>query len=170
MRYATQFGLFRLDTRNMDMTSQLKSFIEVAQNSDFPIQNLPYGIFSENQDHQRRAGVALGEWVVDLAALEAHGFLKIQDGETYFNHATLNKFIDSGKNNWSKVRHELQHLLAADNTTLRDHPELRQQAFFKQADVTCICQFMCQDIPISTRQKNMQPMLAACSVIQKMHY
>jgi len=120
----------------MDMTHQLKSFIEVAQDSDFPIQNLPYGVFSETPEGTRRIGVALGEWVVDLAALEAKGYLAIQAGEQYFNQPTLNKFIDSGKANWSKVRAELQDLLSADNAELRDNSALREQAFFKQADVT----------------------------------
>ena len=67
------------------MTSQLKSFIEVAQDSDFPIQNLPYGVFSETAEGIRRAGVALGEWVIDLAALEANGFLQIHSSEFIFN-------------------------------------------------------------------------------------
>ena len=118
------------------MTSQLKSFIEVAQDSDFPIQNLPYGIFSETAEGIRRAGVALGEWVIDLAALEANGFLQIHSAEFIFNQPTLNKFIDSGKENWAKIRAELQHLLSADNPTLRDNHELRNQVFFKQADVS----------------------------------
>ena len=118
------------------MTSQLKSFIEVAQDSDFPIQNLPYGIFSETAEGIRRAGVALGEWVIDLAALEANGFLQTHSSEFIFNQPTLNKFIDSGKENWSKIRAELQHLLSADNPTLRDNHELRNQVFFKQADVS----------------------------------
>ncbi|TCB55662.1 fumarylacetoacetase [Acinetobacter terrestris] len=118
------------------MTGQLKSFIEVAPNSDFPIQNLPFGVFSESAEGERRVGVALGEWVVDLAALEAHGLLKINLGETYFNQPTLNKFIESGKANWSKIRAELQDILSADNAALRDNQALRQQALFKQADVT----------------------------------
>ncbi|MGE8561730.1 MAG: fumarylacetoacetase, partial [Acinetobacter sp.] len=118
------------------MTGQLKSFIEVAQDSDFPIQNLPFGVFSETQDGKRRIGVALGEWVVDLAALEANGFLKIHQDETYFNQPTLNKFIESGKTNWSKVRTELQNLLSAENAELRDHAALREHVFFKQTDVT----------------------------------
>lgn len=118
------------------MTRQLKSFIEVAQDSDFPIQNLPYGVFSETAEGTRRIGVALGEWVVDLAALEAHGYLALQSGEQYFNQPTLNKFIDSGKSSWSKVRAELQKLLSADNAELRDNSALREQVFFKQANVT----------------------------------
>lgn len=118
------------------MARPLNSFIDVAQNSDFPIQNLPYGIFSNTQDGVRRAGTAIGEWVLDLAALEANGYLKIQAGETYFAQSTLNKFIESGKANWSKIRAELQELLSADNAELRDNPALREQVFFKQADVT----------------------------------
>jgi fumarylacetoacetase len=118
------------------MTRPLNSFIDVVQNSDFPIQNLPYGIFSNTQDGVRRAGTAIGEWVLDLAALEANGYLKIQAGETYFAQSTLNKFIESGKANWSKIRAELQELLSADNAELRDNPALREQVFFKQADVT----------------------------------
>ncbi|OTG91953.1 fumarylacetoacetase [Acinetobacter sp. ANC 3813] len=118
------------------MTRPLKSFIDVAQNSDFPIQNLPYGIFSETKDGVRRAGTAIGEWVLDLAALEAKGYLNIQDGVSYFAESTLNKFIESGKANWSKIRAELQDLLSADNAELRDNQALRDQVFFKQADVT----------------------------------
>ena len=118
------------------MTEPLESFIAVAADSDFPIQNLPYGIFSQHPQGTRRVGVALGEWVVDLAALEAHGFLEIQHGERYFNQATLNKFIESGKEHWAKVRTELQALLSAKNSRLRDNQALRDQVFFKQAEVT----------------------------------
>lgn len=113
----------------------LKSFITIASDSDFPIQNLPYGVFSNSQQGERRIGVALGEWVVDLAALEANGYLSIQPGETFVNQATLNKFIESGKQNWSKIRAELQNLLSADNPELRDNSELRGKVFHKQADV-----------------------------------
>jgi fumarylacetoacetase len=118
------------------MSPRLTSFIEIAPHSDFPLENLPYGIFSEHPNGQARVGVALGEWVVDLAVLEAHGFLAIQNGETYFNQTTLNKFIAAGKTHWSKIRAELQSLLAADQAELRDNAALRDKVFFKQADVT----------------------------------
>jgi|GEM_PF-4830883 len=44
------------------MSKRLKSFVEIAAHSDFPLENLPYGIFSEKHNSQPRAGVALGEW------------------------------------------------------------------------------------------------------------
>ena len=52
----------------------LTSFIEVAADSDFSIHNLPYGIFSDTKAQakadNRRAGVAIGEYVLDLSVLE----------------------------------------------------------------------------------------------------
>lgn len=117
------------------MSKRLKSFVEIAAHSDFPLENLPYGIFSEKHNSQPRAGVALGEWVIDLAVLEAHGYCKVADGKLLFNQPTLNLFIESGKANWSKVRTELQALLSADNPELRDNQTLRDQVFFKQSDV-----------------------------------
>ncbi len=117
------------------MTTRLKSFVDIAPDSDFPLENLPYGIFSDEQNAQPRAGVALGEWVVDLAVLEAKGYLNLEQGQQFFNQITLNAFIESGKANWSKVRAELQKLLSADHAELRDNQELRDQVFFKQSDV-----------------------------------
>ena len=117
------------------MSKRLKSFVEIAAHSDFPLENLPYGIFSEKYNSQPRAGVALGEWVIDLAVLEAHGYCKVTDGKLLFNQPTLNMFIESGQANWSKVRAELQALLSADNPELRDNQALRDQVFFKQSDV-----------------------------------
>ncbi|EOX9162668.1 fumarylacetoacetase [Acinetobacter baumannii] len=118
------------------MEQMMKSFIKVAGDSDFPIQNLPYGVFSLSPDGERHIGVALGDWVVDLAVLEANGFLKIKDDETYFNQPTLNKFIGTGKSNWRKIRKELQNLLLEDNPTLRDDLKLLEKVLFNQSSVT----------------------------------
>ena len=54
---------------------QLKSWIEVDKNSDFPIQNLPFGIF-KTQSSSPRVGIAIGDHVLDLAVLNKLGFLK----------------------------------------------------------------------------------------------
>ena len=45
---------------------KLRSFIPVDVNSDFPIQNLPYGIFSAKDGLAPRVGVAIGDYVLDL--------------------------------------------------------------------------------------------------------
>lgn len=117
----------------------LTSFIDIASDSDFSIHNLPYGIFSETKDaagnNNRRAGVAIGEQVLDLSVLEAEGLLSL-DGGPYFDQPTLNAFIDSGRDNWTKARTTIQTLLSSDNDTLRDNTDLQKKALFKQADVT----------------------------------
>lgn len=117
----------------------LTSFIDIAADSDFSIHNLPYGIFSDAKDvtgnNNRRAGVAIGEQVLDLSILEAEGLLSLAGGP-YFDQPTLNAFIDSGRDNWTKARSTIQTLLSADIDTLRDNKDLQAKALFKQADVT----------------------------------
>lgn len=117
----------------------LTSFIEVAADSDFSIHNLPYGIFSDTKTQaeadNRRAGVAIGEYVLDLSVLESAGLLDLASGP-YFNQPTLNAFIDSGRDNWQKARATIQTLLSDADSTLRDDTELQKKALFKQADVT----------------------------------
>ena len=117
----------------------LTSFIDIAADSDFSIHNLPYGIFSDAKDvtgnNNRRAGVAIGEHVLDLSILEAEGLLSLAGGP-YFDQPTLNAFIDSGRGNWTKARSAIQTLLSADSDTLRDNKDLQAKALFKQADVT----------------------------------
>ena len=115
--------------------STLTSFIDIANDSDFSIHNLPYGIFSDTADGKRRAGVAIGEQVLDLAVIEAAGLLSL-DGGPYFDKPTLNAFIDSGRNNWTQARKTIQMLLSSDNDALRDSQDLQKKALFQQADVT----------------------------------
>jgi fumarylacetoacetase len=113
----------------------LTSFIDIKADSDFSIHNLPYGIFSDTKDSARRAGVAIGEHVLDLSVLESEGLLSLNGGP-YFDQPTLNAFIDSGRDNWTHARTTIQTLLSSDNSDLRDNTDLQKKALFKQADVT----------------------------------
>ena len=63
--------------------SVLKSFIEVDPESHFPIQNLPYGIFSTDTKGPRRVGVAIGDQVVDLAVLADRGLFPEFDASCF---------------------------------------------------------------------------------------
>ncbi|MFD1795077.1 fumarylacetoacetase [Paracoccus aurantiacus] len=90
----------------------LKSWIEAANapDCDFPIQNLPYGVFSVGGD-TRRCGVAIGDRIVDLAACEAQGYL---DAAGTFSAPHLNDFIALGRVKWEEIRSVLTALLAQD--------------------------------------------------------
>ena len=113
----------------------LKSFIEVAPDSHFPLENLPFGIFKPRAG-AARAGVAFGEYVVDLAVLEAAGHFKDLQNRQLFAGDSLNDFLALGRPAWKKVREVLQRLLATETPSLRDDKKLRGQAFHRQAEVT----------------------------------
>jgi fumarylacetoacetase len=58
------------------MTSLMKSFVDVTLGSQFPIQNLPYGVFRPSAGAPPRPGVAIGDSVVDLSVLADAGLFK----------------------------------------------------------------------------------------------
>ena len=108
-----------------------KSFIPVSPESHFPIQNLPYGVFRPAAGGPPRAGVAIGDDVLDLAQLERYALLETD----FFSQPSLNAFMAAGRETWLAVRATLRHLLDAETPTLRDNAELRSKLFWRQADV-----------------------------------
>jgi len=114
-----------------------RSWVESANDStnDFSIQNLPFGVFSDRQNDARRVGVAIGDEIVDLAALQAAGLLKLSAAKTdVFARDTLNDFIALGRETWRSVRVQLSALLARDTAMLRDDAALRARVLVRQAD------------------------------------
>lgn len=95
------------DTRTTDAPT---SWIDSANDpgTDFPLQNLPYGVFSIGGGAPR-CGVAIGDRIVDLAAAEQAG--KLYAGGT-FSAPVLNDFIALGRPAWDRVRARLTELLA----------------------------------------------------------
>ena len=112
----------------------LKSFVAVAADSHFPIQNLPFGIFSTTAKPVPRVGMAIGDLVLDLAMLEQRSLLKVADTPV-FNQPELNAFIALGQKAWSDVRLAVCRLLRHDNPTLRDNVALRAEALIPMAQV-----------------------------------
>jgi fumarylacetoacetase len=109
----------------------LRSFVPVTQDSHFPIQNLPFGIFSRPGDLTRRVGVAIGDMILDLAILEESGLLKLTKLEPGFfgRQATLNEFMARGADDRREVRGAVSNLLRDDVATLRDQSAVRDRAF-----------------------------------------
>jgi fumarylacetoacetase len=85
----------------------MTSWVEVPQGSPFPVQNLPYGVFSYGGEAPR-VGVALGDWVIDLAPLAGTAGL---DGGHVFQAPSLNPFLALGRQSWTAVRSWLTELL-----------------------------------------------------------
>jgi fumarylacetoacetase len=115
----------------------MKSFIDVAPDSHFPIQNLPFGIFKPAQG-PARVGVAIGESVLDLSVLEELGHFRSPEfpGRAVFSEDALNAFLALGRPAWRKAREVIQHLVASDTATLRDDEALRARAFHARKEVT----------------------------------
>ena len=113
----------------------LTSWVAVPENSDFPIQNLPFGIFKTDY-MSAGAGVAIGEHVLDLTYLYENGFL---DGmglpAGVFNQSSLNDFIGLGKTKTREVRERISELLQADNEELRDRKAARELSLIPMAEV-----------------------------------
>jgi fumarylacetoacetase len=115
----------------------MKSFIEVAADSHFPIQNLPFGVFKPREG-AARVGVAIGEFVLDLSVLEERGHFQLPqaEGRAVFASDALNSFLSLGRPAWSKARETIQQLLSSETATLRDDADLRARAFYPRNDVT----------------------------------
>ena len=111
----------------------LKSFIETDEDSHFPIQNLPYGIFKTKENQNPRSGVAIGEYVLDLSALESiEIFDNIFKGNcNVFSTGNLNLFMSLGRKVWKEVRETLQNLLSSENSFLRDNEDLRKKCLIE---------------------------------------
>ena len=107
----------------------LKTWVNVPHNSDFSIYNLPFGIFSVNDDRPR-AGIAIGAQIVDLVVVSELGLIEVD--ANYFNQSTLNEFIALGKKITNKVRLDIQQLLVIENSPLKNHSE----SFVQQKDAT----------------------------------
>src|SRR5499426_452171 len=118
-------------------TMPLKSFIEVAPDSHFPIQNLPFGIF-QPRGGKPRAGVAIGDLIADLSVLEELGHFRSPEfrGGKPFSEESLNAFLALGRPAWRKARAVLQRLLSFETPILRDNARLRARVFYAQKNVT----------------------------------
>lgn len=85
------------------------SFIQVSPDSEFPIQNLPYGVFSTKANPNPRIGTRLGDWVVDLSILDEKKLFGKQFG--FFADPTLNRFMAAGQDVWKEIRQRLTELM-----------------------------------------------------------
>jgi fumarylacetoacetase len=113
---------------------KLRSFIPVDPVSDFPIQNLPYGVFSAKDGLAPRIGVAIGDYVLDLWQLAQDCRIDVVE-PAVFAASSLNPFMSLGPKVWSRTRARISELLRHDHPELRDNERLRQRALVPMADV-----------------------------------
>ncbi|KAL6263361.1 hypothetical protein P5V15_006156 [Pogonomyrmex californicus] len=112
----------------------MKSFVNYSATCDFPIENLPYGIFSTKDKPEKKIGVAIGDEILNLNAIANYfdGPL-LQDKQDVFRCDCLNEFMSLGRPAWLEARSKLQDLLSMSNPILQD-PEIRSKVFIAQKD------------------------------------
>jgi fumarylacetoacetase len=90
----------------------LKSWVASANHADspFPLNNLPYGVFS-TADSDPRCGTAIGTHILDLQACEEAGLIDLGAGPV-FDVPFWNELMEQGYPAWEALRHGLQALLA----------------------------------------------------------
>lgn len=99
----------------------LKSWIEVDVNSDFPIQNLPFGIFKTKQG-AARVGSRIGDKVIDLNVLYVLGYFKnLPFAQADFQTDALNPLMKKGKSATTELRNRLSKLFNKENTDLSNN-------------------------------------------------
>lgn len=101
--------------------------IDIPDDSDFSIYNIPFGIFS-TADRTPRVGVAIGAHILDLAAVAELGVFDFDTSVLY--QSVLNDFIALGKRITAKVRTDVQGWIQDDSSPIAGHPQL----FVKQSD------------------------------------
>jgi fumarylacetoacetase len=112
-----------------------KTWINVPENSDFPIQNIPFGVFITKED-VITIGTRIGNCAIDMGALQQLGYFEgIELTDDMFMQDTLNDFISDGKKTWRLVRNRLAELFDENNPKLRDNSAHREIIIFNVEEI-----------------------------------
>ena len=112
-----------------------KSWLEVPVNSDFPIQNIPFGVFL-TKENIVTVGTRIGDFAIDLGALQQLNYFEgIELTDDMFMQDTLNDFISDGQKTWRLVRNRIAELFDVTNSKLQDNTKDRDIIIFKMEDV-----------------------------------
>ncbi len=122
---------------NADPTTdpRLRTWVEVPDGTPFPIQNLPYGVF-RRQGETARVGVAIGQFVLDLAALWEAGLLETAElpaGSVLAD--SLNPLLAGGRPVWRRLRARISELLELGCPELQGVPGLARRSLVPVPDV-----------------------------------
>jgi fumarylacetoacetase len=112
-----------------------KSWLDIAPESDFPIQNIPFGVFL-TKENIVTVGTRLGDYAIDLGAMQQLNYFEgIDLTDDVFMQDTLNDFISDGKKTWRLVRNRIADIFDTNNAKLRDNKKHRDVVIFKMQDV-----------------------------------
>lgn len=112
-----------------------KSWVSVSENSDFPIQNLPFGVYRDKSTAHRVCS-AIGDEIIDLYKLCELGYLEGMGFElTDFAGPYLNTLMKQGKASMRRLRNAISELMDQDTAHLRDNESHTKAVLKPAADV-----------------------------------
>jgi fumarylacetoacetase len=114
------------------------SWLPVNEESHFPIQNIPFGVFS-TATSKPHVGTAIGDFVVDLSLLYNAGlFSDLGFASNVFEESTLNSFIGLDRTFWRATRARIIDLLSVNGADKRlsSDETLRNSAIIPANHVT----------------------------------
>ena len=112
-----------------------KTWLNTSAETDFPIQNIPFGVFL-TRDDIITIGTRIGDYAIDLGALHQLGYFKDIDlTDDIFLQDTLNDFISGGRKIWRLVRNRISDIFLKDNPMLRDNLEHRSNILFNIEEI-----------------------------------
>ncbi len=112
-----------------------KTWLSVPPNSDFPIQNIPFGVFL-TRDDIITIGTRIGDHAIDLGALHQLGYFKdIPLTDDIFLQDTLNDFISDGKKTWRLVRNRISEIFDSNNPQLQNNEEHKKIVLFTMDEI-----------------------------------
>ena len=112
-----------------------KSWLPIEKGCDFPIQNIPFGVFF-TKDDIITIGTRLGEYAIDLGAFHQLGYFDgIPLTDDMFMQDSLNDFISDGRKTWRLVRNRIAEVFDAENSTLKDNSTHREIIIFDVNEV-----------------------------------
>lgn len=112
-----------------------KSWIEESCKTDFPIQNIPFGVF-KTKSGGGRCGSRIGNQIIDFTVLAENGFFDdLKMDISVFYEDSLNAFMELGKPVWKAVRDRISEIFNIENEDLQHRAELRTKVLFAVEEV-----------------------------------
>ena len=103
--------------------------VEIPQDSDFTLDNLPYGVFSVSPGKTHRVGVAIGKHVLDLSRVR-HLFdgPLMKEHQQVFESHVLNDFMGLTHCHWAEARTKIRSLLTTEKEMLPSNALIPMEA------------------------------------------
>jgi len=110
----------------------MKSFMEIPAKSDFPIENIPFGVFRNPVSNNPHICTAIGDYILDLKITEDSGY--INHSEKLFQGNSLNKYMSIDRRDRKKIREQIQRLLSDKDSLLKENSELKEKVFYPREE------------------------------------